>query len=205
MEGDLREDVFLRRMEKMEKGNGEVRRLGLEDLPDDALKSFDRFQLTERVRRRDLYGHVIKDTRFTDDWDEEEKVELVRSLRRCLEKGGCVAGAFMGGVLLGFASVEPGSFGRRGEYLQLANLHVSREARHRGIGKRLFMLCVQEAKRMGARKLYISAHSAEETQQFYESVGCVDAKEVNPVLAALEPYDIQLEYDLEGENRAPMG
>ncbi|HSP47281.1 MAG TPA: GNAT family N-acetyltransferase, partial [Clostridiaceae bacterium] len=60
-------------------------------------------------------------------------------------------------------------------------------------------ICCEEARRMGAGKLYISSHSSEETQRFYESVGCVDAKEINPVLLAREPFDIQLEFDLEKE------
>lgn len=183
----------------MEKMEWEVRLLGMEELPDEALESFDRFQLTERVRIREWDGLVTREAHFTDDWDEKVKTEVVRSLRRCLEKGGSVAGAFRGNMLLGFASVEPGFFGSDRSYLQLSYLHVSREARHQGIGKRLFRLCCEEARRMGAKKLYISTHSAEETQRFYESVGCLDAKEVNPVLLAKEPCDIPLEFDLEEE------
>lgn len=38
------------------------------------------------------------------------------------------------------------------------------------------------------------SHSAEETQAFYQAMGCVDAVEVNVHHAALEPFDIQMEY-----------
>ena len=183
----------------MGKVDWEVRLLGMEELSDGALESFDRFQLTKRVRVRKQDGHVIRDTHFTDDWDEKGKMEVVKSLRKCLEQGGSVSGAFREGRLLGFASVESGFFGSDRSYLQLSSLHISREARHQGLGKRLFRICCEEARRMGAGKLYISAHSSEETQGFYESVGCVDAKEINPVLLAREPFDIQLEFDLEKE------
>ncbi len=49
---------------------------------------------------------------------------------------------------------------------------------------------------MGAKKLYISAHSSQETQAFYSSMGCIEAREYNKTLVAKEPYDCQLEYSL---------
>ena len=118
----------------MGKVEWEVRLLGMEDLPYDALESFDRFQLTERVRRKEPDGHVTEDTHFTDDWDGKGKVEEVKSLRKCLEQGGSVSGAFREGILLGFASVESGFFGGDRSYLLLSSLHISREARHQGLG-----------------------------------------------------------------------
>lgn len=54
----------------------------------------------------------------------------------------------------------------------------------------------QKAKRLGAKKLYISTCSSEESQFFYESIGCVDAGEVNEEIAAHEPYERQMEYVL---------
>ena len=45
----------------------------------------------------------------------------------------------------------------------------------------------------GAGKLYISAHSAVESQAFYKSMGCVEAGEYNPEHVEKEPYDCQLE------------
>jgi GNAT superfamily N-acetyltransferase len=75
-------------------------------------------------------------------------------------------------------------------------LHTSFEYRGKGIGKRLFDLCVLEAKSWGAKKLYISTHSADETQRFYRGIGCVDAVEINQKLADHEPFDCQLEYVL---------
>lgn len=49
---------------------------------------------------------------------------------------------------------------------------------------------------MGAKKLYKSAHSSQETQAFYQAIGCVEAVEYNESLIAAEPYDCQLEYIL---------
>ena len=49
------------------------------------------------------------------------------------------------------------------------------------------------AKAQGGKKLYISSHSAVETQRFYQAMGCVDAKELLEEHVAREPLDRQLE------------
>ena len=50
------------------------------------------------------------------------------------------------------------------------------------------------AKSNGAEKLYISAHSAVESQAFYHAMGCVEAVEYKKEHVEQEPYDRQLEY-----------
>ena len=47
-----------------------------------------------------------------------------------------------------------------------------------------------------AKKLYISAHPSQETQAFYHTLGCVEAKEYNEEIAATDSGDCQLEYVL---------
>ena len=44
-----------------------------------------------------------------------------------------------------------------------------------------------------AEKLYISAHSAVESQAFYKSLGCVEASEYSLYHVSREPFDCQLE------------
>ena len=67
----------------------------------------------------------------------------------------------------------------------------------RGIGKTVFYQACEEARRLGADKLCISAHSSKESQAAYKALGCVHAKEINPKLAEEEPCDVQLEYVLD--------
>ena len=93
-----------------------------------------------------------------------------------------VFGAFKDEKLVGFSSVESELFGEKQEYLQLSSLHVSNEQRGGGIGKTLFQMSADRAGAMGAKKLYISAHSSQETQAFYESTGCSEAVEYNRIL-----------------------
>ena len=73
-------------------------------------------------------------------------------------------------------------------------MQVSYEYRHKGIGKNLFELCIKKAKEVGIEKIYISAHSSEETQNFYLSVGCVDTEEIDKELFEKEPFDRDMKY-----------
>jgi len=107
-----------------------------------------------------------------------------------------VFGAFEKERLVGFASVENQLFGSRMQYVQLSCIHVSEEWRGKGIGKRLFVIAVEGARRLGAEKLYISAHSSKESQAFYHAMGCIEAIEYNKELAEAEPCDCQLEFIL---------
>lgn len=139
---------------------------------------------------------ILKDVVFTEKWDAANYRLLTESLQNTVKSGGTVFGAFDQEKLLGFASLENVFMGLHKQYLPLSSIHVSCKYRGRGIGNKLFHLICAKAQQVGVEKLYISAHSAEETQAFYQAMGCVDAREVQTALAAREPCDRQLEYDL---------
>lgn len=166
------------------------------DIPDVSLSLFSHFQRRQAVnlcRRKVDDRWVIVADPFVDDWSQADYGKLVSCLKGTIAGGGAVFGAFMEGRLKGFASVEARPFGRHGEYLDLTSLHVSGDVRGLGLGRRLFAMACAWAKAHGAKKLYISAHSAVETQAFYRAVGCVDALEPNCAHVEREPYDCQLE------------
>ena len=110
--------------------------------------------------------------------------------------GGIVFGAFIGGRLKGFASVEAKPCGRAGDYRELTSIHVSEEQRGLGIGRELFARAKDWAKAQGAKKLYISSHPAVESQAFYAAMHCTDAREIDEEHAAREPFDRPLECTL---------
>ena len=85
-------------------------------------------------------------------------------------------------------------FGTKGQYIQLKFLHISLDYRHKGIGKKLFELCIKKAEAIGAEKIYISANDSVDAIKFYFSLGCEDAIEICKEIAEEEPYDRQLEY-----------
>ena len=62
-----------------------------------------------------------------------------------------------------------------------------------GIGSVLFRAAAGWARSHGGRKLYISAHSAVESQAFYHKMGCVEAVQYNREHVEKESFDCQLE------------
>ena len=159
-------------------------------------KGFIRRQIVTKCRRRENNTWVIKDAPFVDDWSEEDYKTLVFCLKNTVSTGGLVYGAFSDGVLKGFVSVESELFGDEHKYLDLSCIHVSEDLRNLGIGANLFLEAKKWAKENGAERLYISAHSAVETQAFYKKMGCVDAVYIKQEHVEKEPFDCQLEIKL---------
>ncbi|HSO57317.1 MAG TPA: GNAT family N-acetyltransferase [Paenisporosarcina sp.] len=170
--------------------------LSIGELQDDFLSSFNRFQETHQVLVTYQDELIMKKDYFVDDWNHEMKSAVVHSLRYCIQAGGSVIGVYRERELIAFANVENAKFGTNSEYVELPYIHVSKELRGRGIGKRLFEICCEKAKQLGAEKLYIAAHPAVETQHFYKQMGCTLALEINPQILNKEPLDLQLEYSL---------
>lgn len=154
---------------------------------------FIRHQVVIKCWRREKGEWVIREDPFIDDWTEADYRTLISCLKNTVSTGGVVYGAFISGTLKGFASVEPDFMGKEGQYLDLSSIHVSEDARGTGIGRALFLMAKEWARKRGAKKLYISAHSAVETQAFYRSMGCVEALEYDRRHVDQEPFDCQME------------
>ena len=173
-----------------------IKKLDAQSCTPDFLAKFNRYQEVKRCWRKENGEWRLKDIPHIAQWNDKEKMKKIAGLRSCISRGGVVLGAFVDNDLIGFASVGNRFFGAGGEYLRLEMLHVSYEHRRTGIGKMLFHEICSEAKALGAKKLYITAHSSEETQAFYKSVGCTEATEVIGALLEEEPIDCHLEYCL---------
>ncbi|WP_419877459.1 GNAT family N-acetyltransferase [Brevibacillus centrosporus] len=169
------------------------RELSPAELDASLLRSFNRYQETNRVWYIEGGEWKQKDDHFVDHWDDDKKQLVLQDLQRCVREGGVVVGAFATDTLVGFANIEGELFGSQGEYVELPYIHVSNEQRGKRIGGTLFALCCEKAKTLGAKKLYIAAHPSIETQHFYRSAGCVLAAEINQRIYQREPLDIQLE------------
>lgn len=157
---------------------------------------FERHQVVDKCLRKEKDQWVIRRDPFIDQWSEKEYGILVHCLKRTIKDGGVVIGAFEKNVLKGFVSVEAKPLGTVGQYRDMTSLHVSEDRRRKGIGKQLFLEAARWAKENGGKKLYISSHSAVETQDFYAAMGCRDAEECMEFHVKNEPYDRQLEYVL---------
>lgn len=172
------------------------RALREEEICRELFGQFIRRQEVERCWRREEGEWVIREAPFIDDWSEEDYQVLVACLKNTVRTGGLVYAAFCDDILKGFASVESELLGSERQYLDLTSLHVSGDMRGRGIGKELFLAACSWAKEQGALKLYISGHSAVETQAFYKAMGCAEAEEYNQEHVKAEPFDCQLECSL---------
>lgn len=174
----------------------ECRELKEEEIQKSLFRHFVRHQEVTKCWRKINGEWVVKEAPFIDDWSEEDYAMLISCLKNTVHTGGIVFGIFDNEELKGFASVESTLFGKSREYLDLSSIHVSEDRRGMGMGKLLFVLAADWAREHGAQKLYISAHSAVESQAFYKAAGCVEAAEYNREHVEQEPFDCQLEYRL---------
>lgn len=150
----------------------------------------------ENVWRRNEQGeYYLKRINWTEKELPNGYAWHFRRFREALADGGSAFGCFREETLLGYATVWGHVFGQQ-EYVLLDQLFVSRKLRSQGIGRKLFALCAEQARQLGARKLYLCAGSMERTMAFYKRLGCIPALEPDPRLVAEDLNDIQLEYDL---------
>jgi predicted N-acetyltransferase YhbS len=127
-------------------------------------------------------------------WPPNEAAIYTPLLEQCYDRGGWFYGLFDGDRPVGVAVLENQFIGWPADQLQLKFLHVGNGYRDQGLGRRLFELAAGEARRRGARRLYISATPSQHTIDFYLGLGCTVAPEPDAGLFALEPEDIHLEY-----------
>lgn len=172
------------------------RKLSEQEICRQLFAGFQRRQVVTNCWRKQDGQWLIQAAPFIDQWSEEDYAFLVSCLKNTVQTGGVVFGAFLNETLKGFASVESRPLGKARDYLDLSSLHVSAELRGRGTGRELFARAADWARERGAKKLYISAHSAVETQAFYKALGCVEAEEYNPEHVEQEPFDCQMEFVL---------
>lgn len=141
----------------------QYRELRTDEIRRELFGKFIRHQEVTKCWRRQSDEWVIRDDPFIDDWSETDYQTLVACLKNTVLTGGFVYAAFYGGDLKGFVSVEAELFGGEQRYLDLSSIHVSEDMRGQGIGRKLFQAAKEWAFKKGARKLYISAHSAVES------------------------------------------
>ena len=165
------------------------------NINDNFLNGYNRFQEITNIVYLDQMELKEKENKFYETWNQEKLIEISRYLKSSVKSGSILYATYDYKKIVGFAMID-----RKllfDESINLKYIHVSKEYRGYNIGKYLFNIMALEAKKIGATKLYISSHSAVETQRFYQRVGCVLANKINRELQELEPYDIPLEYQLD--------
>lgn len=171
------------------------RKLSVEEC--ECIKEIDPSQYIGKAWREVEGNRQLVEINYQDeDWPNGYEYHISH-LRKTILNGGSAIGAFnLDNKLLGFATVNPQVFGEKYKYVLLDQLFITLDYRNKGIGKKLFMLSTDEARKWGVDKIYICAGSAEETIAFYFKLGCKEVEEINKDLYEIDRRDYQLEFSL---------
>ncbi len=157
----------------------------------------DRREVIDKIYYLEDGRLVLKPEHYDmQGWPPGEAELYTPILLDCFDRGGWFRGLFDEERLVAAAVLESRFIGVHGDLLQLKALHVGSGYRGQGLGRRLFDSAKAEARRRGAKGLYISATPSEHTINFYLRLGCTLTAHPDPELFALEPEDIHLEYTL---------
>ena len=168
-------------------------RLNADNFTAHSLDDFVRHQtVTECWRKIDNDWKLVPNV-YEDNWSQVQCREIAEDVVHRINLDQTGFGAFDDERIIGFATVSHRIFGAAARYVQLVCFQISEKYRRQGIGRKLFSMACEEARQLGADKLYISAHSSKESQAAYRALGCTPAEEVNQELAAAEPFDVQME------------
>ncbi len=171
----------------------QYRRLNNHNFTGNSLDDFVRRQAVTECWRRINNDWKLVPNVYEENWSQAQCRKTAEDVVHHINLDQTGFGAFDGERIIGFATVSHRIFGVTARYVQLVCLQISEEYRHQGIGTKLFSLSCEEARQLGADKLYISAHSSKESQAAYRALGCSFAEEINEELAAAEPFDVQME------------
>ena len=174
--------------------NYQYRRLDKNNFTGHSLDDFVRHQTVTECWRKTGSDWKLVPNAYEENWSLEQCREIAEDVVHHINLDQTGFGAFDGERIIGFATVSHRMFGAAARYVQLVCFQISEEYRRQGIGRKLFSMACEEARRLGADKLYISAHSSKESQAAYRALGCSFAEEINEELAAAEPFDVQMEY-----------
>ena len=151
-----------------------------------SLDNYDRKQQVNRVYRKSGNEYVLADMPYVEDWDIEKKRQVAEGISSKEYISYIVK---EGGRVIGFIGLKKQLYN---EYMILDLMQVSAGYRGKGIGRRLFDLGKEETRKAGAKALYISACSSEETIAFYRAMGAEITDTPIKEIAEDEPYDLQM-------------
>ena len=163
-----------------------IERITKDNFSESSLDGYVRTHHVTRVWRRVNGEYALAEQPYTEDWSAQRKREIAR---RIMGDDMAAFAAFDGGRAVGFVSLEKALVGGR---MILDMMHVSAEYRGSGTGRRLFEQARAEALSAGARELYISACSSEETVAFYRAMGAYITGDPIESIARDEPFDLQM-------------
>ena len=164
----------------------QIERVSEKNFDEHSLDSYVRRQDVKRVYRRKGDEYVLVDMPYVEDWSLGEKRQVAMEI---ISAEYISYMAVDEDTVVGFIGLKKRLYQ---DFMILELMHVSAPWRGMGIGRALFHLGKEEAKKAGAKALYISACSSEETIAFYRAMGAKLTNVPIQELADAEPYDLQM-------------
>lgn len=153
---------------------------------ENSLDNYVRTQNVKKVYRKQGEEYVLVDMPYVEDWSLEKKRSVAKDIS---SKEYISYVALDDGKVVGFIGLKNQLVG---DYMILDMMHTSAEYRGKGLGGKLFELGKDAARKAGAKALYISACSSEETIAFYKAMGAVVTKDTIKEIEEDEPCDLQM-------------
>ncbi len=160
--------------------------LSAENFKPDSLDNYQRRQDVKKVYRKHNGEYILVDCVYTEDWDMEKR----RSVAKVISSDEYVTYlAIENDEVVGFIGLKKDLIK---PYMILDMMQVSAACRGQGIGRKLFDIGKEVARKGRAEALYISACSSEETIAFYKAMGAELTNSPIKEIAEDEPYDLQM-------------
>ena len=162
------------------------------------LTQIDRSESIDKIY--EWNGSVLSftETRFEcSTWDPVALKEMQERFSLELQNGGMAVGAFKGEILIGFGVLGHTFLGPDHDQLQVDLMYVSRRFRKQGIGTKMLEMLGAEAKKRGAKSLYISSTETRSAVSFYMGNGAAVTDLVDEELFRKEPKEIHMIKKLE--------
>ena len=105
--------------------------------------------VTECWRKTDNDWKLVPNV-YEENWPQVQCREIAEDVVHHINLDQTGFGAFDGERIIGFATVSHRIFGAAAKYVQLVCFQISEEYRRQGIGKKLFSMACEEARRLGA-------------------------------------------------------
>ncbi|WP_426334575.1 GNAT family N-acetyltransferase [Paenibacillus silvae] len=155
----------------------------------------EHINLIYEVKEQQLIEH--KQDHECASWDGEQLQELQDRYTHEIQQGGMAYGAFDGERLVGFGVLAHPFRGEEKNQLQLDLMYVSRSYRRQGIGRQILAYLSAEARKRGAKSLYISSTETRSAVSFYQSQGSRITTDVDEELFTKEPKDVHMTKELD--------
>ena len=156
-------------------------------------KEIDRSEIIENIYyHRD--GKLVLEDEFynVQEWSPTQKQGFIADFHKLDSGGGFVYAMFDEDKVAGMGTLDAKFIGQNQEQLQLAGLWVSIQYRNKGVATALVDHMKEKAKKLGAKKLYVSATPSLKTITFYQNRGFILTTDVNKELFEKEPEDIHM-------------